>query len=125
MGSRVFTSSENVKTDDTKLDANEQMMRSVGGEKGRREERKRKFSQCQMEEQLAALSLRWGWIFLYGTNTHTYNHTNKHTYTHAELPPVTSHHLPSTWSSKQDQGGLLSFEENEEIRAKEGGVERH
>lgn len=72
MGSRVFTSSENVKTDDTKLDANEQMMRSVGGEKGRREERKRKFSQCQMEEQLAALSLLWGWIFLYGTNTHTH-----------------------------------------------------
>lgn len=55
--SGVFTSSENVKTDDTKVDANEQMMRSAGGEKGRREEGKRKFSQCQMEEQLAPLSL--------------------------------------------------------------------
>ena len=30
----MFTSSENVKTDDTEVEANEQMMRSVGGEKG-------------------------------------------------------------------------------------------
>ena len=34
---RVFTSCENVKTDDAEVDANEQMMSSVGGEKGRRE----------------------------------------------------------------------------------------
>lgn len=31
VGCRVFTSSENVKTDDTGEEANEQMMRSVGG----------------------------------------------------------------------------------------------
>lgn len=38
VGCRVFTSSENVKTDDTEVEANEQMMRSVRrGEKGRRE----------------------------------------------------------------------------------------
>lgn len=43
--------------DDTEVEANEQMMRSVGGEKGRKEEGRRKFSQCQMEEQLAPLSL--------------------------------------------------------------------
>lgn len=95
------------------------MMRNEGGEKGRREERKRKFSQCQMEEQLAPLSLLWGWIFLYHTNTHTYSHTN----THAELPPVTPHHLPSTWSSKRDQAELSSLVERERIRAMEKGVE--
>ena len=113
VGSKVFTSSENVKMDDTKVDAQEQMMRNVGGEIGKREERKGKFSQCQMEEQLAPLLLLWGWIFLYLANTHIYNHTNKHTQTHTELPPVTPQHLPSTWSSKQDQGGLSSFEETE------------
>lgn len=86
VGSQMFTSSENVKMDDAELDANEQMMRSVGGEKGRREERKRKFSQCQMEEQLAALSLLWGWIFLHCTDTHTHTitQTNKHTYKHMQ-----------------------------------------
>lgn len=83
MGSQVFTSSENVKTDDTEVEANEQMMRSVGGEKGMRERKKRKFSQCQMEEQLAPLSLLWGWIFLYRTHTHihTTTQTNMHTHT--------------------------------------------
>lgn len=54
----MFTSSENVKTDDTEVEANEQMMKNVrGGEKERREERKRKFSRSQMEEQLAPLLL--------------------------------------------------------------------
>ena len=50
-------------------------MRSVGGVcgggGGRRKRGKRKFSQCQMEEQLAPLSLQWGWIFLCRTGTHT------------------------------------------------------
>lgn len=53
----MFTSSGNVKTDDTEVEANEQMMKNVGGETGQWEERKEKFSQCQMEEQLAPLSL--------------------------------------------------------------------
>lgn len=79
--------------------------------KGRSEERRRKFSQCQMEEQLASLSLLWGWIFFYQTNTHTCAHVN----THAAVPPVTPRHLPGTWSSKGARAELstLARRENE------------
>lgn len=80
-------------------------------------EGKGKFSQCQMEEQLAPLSLLQGWIFLYHSNTHIYSQTN----THTELPPVILHHLASTWSSKQDQGGLSSLVDEEETLALEEG----
>lgn len=71
VGRRVFTSSENVKMDDAEVEANEQMMKNakcVWGGRGR------KFSQCQMEEQLALLSLLWGWIFPYRTVARTRSH---------------------------------------------------
>lgn len=56
--------------------------------KGRSEERRRKFSQCQMEEQLASLSLLWGWIFFYQTNTHmrSRKHTCRATSCHSAPP---------------------------------------
>lgn len=56
--------------------------------KGRSEERRRKFSQCQMEEQLASLSLLWGWIFFYQTSTHTRSrkHTCRATSCHSAPP---------------------------------------
>lgn len=61
------------------------------GEKWRRrEEWRRKFSQCQMEKQLATCSLLWGWIFLL-SHQHTHKIRQTHTYRNASChstPPV-------------------------------------
>lgn len=124
VGSGVFTSSENVKTDDTEVKANEQMIRSVGAEKRGRERKFFFFFQCQMEEQLAPLVITVGIDFpLTRPHTHTITQTNTHS--HAEIPPASPNHLPGTWSSKRDQGRLSSLAEGEGIRASEEAVERH
>lgn len=103
VGRRVFTSSENVKADDAEVEANEQMMKNaswVGGGK---------FSQWQMEEQLAPLSLLRGWIFLYRSGVRAR--------TRAEPPPVTRRHLPGTWPSKGPVPASLMAGEREKREA--------
>lgn len=64
--------------DGSEVKANEWMMRQkCRGEKWWRDDGKRKFSQCQMEEQLVFLSLSRRWIFLHQTNSHICNRANK------------------------------------------------
>lgn len=46
--------------DDTEVEANEQMIRNVGVRKEGEKRERESFFQCQMEEQLAPLSLLWG-----------------------------------------------------------------
>lgn len=94
VGSWVFTLSENVKMDDTEVEANEQMIRSVGGEKGRREERERE----------SFLNARWksiwhlshycgdGFFSIALTQTHiTHTHTHTRRATSCNLTPPALH----------------------------------
>lgn len=106
--------------DDTEVEANEQMIRNVGVRKeGGKRKRESFFFLSMPDGRAVGTSLITVGIDFPLSHQHTYNHTNKHMHTHAELPPVTRYHLPGTWSSKQDQGGLLSLVEGERIRPME------